>query len=215
MRPRDLMLMAMMAPLLFTGPARAEDYGVFGALFKVSEPSVLNAIYGRLDEMERNGELAAMAEEMEATARARINRPRPVEGLGHTEVYNSYQVDLSITVNRDLSDHRGVVFARAGTRINPLEYSRFNRRLVFIDGDVPEQVAFAVGVAAKEPAKIILVNGAPLDLTEKHEVLFYFDQAGIISNRFELSVVPSVVSRADPYMLVEEIPVPVAKAERP
>ncbi|MEJ8563432.1 type-F conjugative transfer system protein TraW [Yoonia sp. GPGPB17] len=193
--------------LFLSGPAHAVDYGVFGALFPVEEPSVLDTILGRLSEMESNGELAQMQEDMQEKARSRVNRPIPVAGMRPAEVYRSYNVDLSIILDRDLADHRGVVFARAGTRVNPLEHSRFNQRLVFIDGDDSDQVAFAVNLADQEPVKIILVNGAPLELTETHQKLFYFDQGGVISARFGLTVVPSVVSRADPLMMVEEIPV--------
>lgn len=195
------------------GPAYAVDYGTFGALFPVEEPSVLETIFARLSEMEDNGELAQMEEDMKDKALSRVNRPIPVEGLGVAEEYRSYTVDLSITLDRDLADHRGVVFAQAGTRVNPLDHSRFNQRLVFIDGDDPDQVAFAINLAAQEPVKLILVNGAPLELTETHQLLFYFDQAGVIGDRFGLTVVPSVVSRADPVMLVEEIPAPRSETQ--
>ena len=187
----------------------ALDYGTYGALFPVEEPSVLDAIYGRLHEMEASGEVAEMEEDMKATARARIARPIPVSGLSKALEYRRYEVDLSIRLDRDLADHRGVVFASAGTVVNPLDYSAFNRRLIFIDGDDEDQVAFAVEVAAREPSKIILTNGSPLELTEQHQVLFYFDQMGVISERFGLQFLPSVVSRGQGVMMVEEIPVPL------
>ena len=211
----SLLLLVALAPFVFSTRAGAADYGVFGALFPVEEPSVLETIYARLSEMDANGELKAMADDMKSKARARINRPLPVDGLARAETYNSFKIDLSITLDRDLADHRGVVFAKAGTRINPLDHSRFNRRLVFIDGDDPDQVRFAVDLAQQDAAKIVLVSGSPLELTQAHQALFYFDQGGLLSNRFELSVVPSVVSRADPMMLVEEVPAPRAKGGRP
>ena len=211
----SLLLLVALAPFVFSTRAGAADYGVFGALFPVEEPSVLETIYARLSEMDANGELKAMADEMKSKARARINRPLPVDGLARAETYNSFKIDLSITLDRDLADHRGVVFAKAGTRINPLDHSRFNRRLVFIDGDDPDQVRFAVDLAQQDAAKIVLVSGSPLELTQAHQTLFYFDQGGLLSNRFELSVVPSIVSRADPMMLVEEVPAPRAKGGRP
>jgi len=211
----SLLLLVALAPFVFSTRVSAADYGVFGALFPVEEPSVLETIYARLSEMDANGELKAMADDMKSKARARINRPLPVDGLARAETYNSFKIDLSITLDRDLADHRGVVFAKAGTRINPLDHSRFNRRLVFIDGDDPDQVRFAVDLAQQDAAKIVLVSGAPLELTQAHQTLFYFDQGGLLSNRFELTAVPSVVSRADPMMLVEEVPAPRAKGDRP
>lgn len=199
----------MAAIVALAQPVHAVDYGVFGALFPVEEPSVLDTILGRLSEMEANGELAQMQKDMKDKARSRVNRPISVAGMRTAQEYRSYNVDLSIVLDRDLADHRGVVFAQAGTRVNPLDHSRFSQRLVFIDGDDPDQVSFAVELANQEPVKLILVNGAPLELTETHQMLFYFDQGGVISERFGLTVVPSVVSRADPLMLVEEIPVSV------
>lgn len=200
-------LQSVVVAAILADPSLALDYGTYGALFPVEEPSVLETIFARLSEMEQTGELDQMRRDMQDRTRARVMRPVPVMGLRPAEEYRRYEVDLSITLDRDLSDHRGVVFARAGTRINPLDYSRFDKRLIFIDGDVPEQVAFALETAAEHPAKIILVSGAPLELTERHDTLFWFDQGGMISAKFQLGAVPAVVSRGYPTMIVEEIPV--------
>jgi len=188
------------------GASLAKDYGAHGALFPVEEQSFLEVIFDRLADMESNGELAALQQDMQDTARKRIKRPLPVHGIGVAETYRMFEVDLSITLERDLSDHNGVVFVRAGTVINPLDHSRFQQRLVFIDGDDLDQVRFAVDLADSEPTKIILINGAPLDLTEQHGHLFYFDQGGTITTRLHIAAVPSVVSRGYPNMIVEEIP---------
>lgn len=192
--------------LVSSASVRAVDYGSFGALFPVEEPSVLETILGRLRSMEQSGELDAMREDMQNTVRARVARPRPVEGLLRAETYRTFEVDLSITVTEDLADHNGVVFARAGTVVNPLDHSRFAQRLVFIDGDDEAQVTFAVDLARTEPSKIILVNGAPFELTDAHKLRFYFDQSGSLANRFHLRAVPAVVSRGARVMIVEEIP---------
>lgn len=192
--------------------AQAKDYGAHGAVFPVTETSFLEVIFDRLADMESNGDLATMQRDMQDTARQRIKRPLPVNGIGVVETYRMFEVDLSITLERDLSDHNGVVFARAGTVVNPLDHSRFRKRLVFINGDDPEQVRFAVDLANTEPTKIILINGAPLDLTEAHGHLFYFDQGGTITSRLHVSAVPSVVSRGHPNMIVEEIPLSTQEA---
>lgn len=199
-------ILSAMAALTLARAANALDYGSFGALFPVKEPSVLEAIMDRLHEMERSGEMDQMREDMQETVRKRVARPRPVQGLIRAEEYRSFEVDLSITVTEDLADHNGVVFARAGTVVNPLDFSGFSKRLVFIDGDDPEQVAFAVDLARAEPAKIILTNGAPFELTEAHQLLFYFDQGGVLSERFHITALPAVVSRGARRMIVEEIP---------
>lgn len=123
--PTLVALIAALASIVLSpNDAGAADYGAFGAVFPIEEPSVLETIYTRLRQMEATGELAEMEEEMQVKARSRINRPVPVYGMARTETYRAYDVDLTIQLDRDLADHRGVVFAEAGTRINPLEHSR-------------------------------------------------------------------------------------------
>lgn len=189
-----------------TQPAYADDFGYYGAVFPVIEPSLLDTIFARLGEMEENGELDAMREEMQQTTRDYVARPTPVTGLGLSETYRQFEIDLSITVAQDIADHNGVVFARAGTRLNPLDHSRFNQRLVVIDGDDEQQVNFALGIAASEPTKIIIVNGDPLALTGAHQVRFWFDQGGVFVQKFQILNVPAVITRSYPNMIVEEIP---------
>lgn len=200
-------LKAISLAAMIATPALAKDYGSFGALFPVQEPSLLETIFARLAEMETSGELDEMRQEMQDKVRARVLRPKPVLGIARAEEYRTYEVDLSIRVAEDISDHRGVVFAKAGTVINPLDYSGFSKRLIFIDGDDPAQVRFALDVASETPAKIILINGEPLTLTEEHGILFFFDQFGFITGKFGIAATPAVVSRGYPNMIVEEFPV--------
>ena len=183
----------------------AKNYGVHGPLWEVAEPSLIDSIKARLGEMQANGELDQMRQEMQDRTRAYANRPTPIEGLLPAELTREYEVDLSITLNRDLSDHRGQVFARKGTHINPLHYSRFDQRIVVIDGDNAEQVAFALERGNELDTLLVLVNGAPLELMRAHGRRFYFDQHGQIVNRFGLSRLPSEITRAGEVMRVREV----------
>ena len=119
--------------------------------------------------------------------------------------YSIWEVDPSITLTEDLVDHQGVVFARAGTVVNPMAYSRFNKRIVLIDGDDPDQVSFALSDGDELNTLLVLVNGDPLGLMREHGRRFYFDQDAVLVNRFGIQNVPAVVQRADPLMQVEEI----------
>ncbi len=191
--------------LASAGQGTAKDLGTHGPLFEVEEPSLLDTIKNRLTEMEAAGELDQMRQEMQDTTRAYVNRPRPVPGLGKAEEYSIWEVDLSITLTEDLVDHQGVVFARAGTVVNPMAYSRFNKRIVLIDGDDPDQVSFALSDGDELNTLLVLVNGDPLGLMREHGRRFYFDQDAVLVNRFGIQNVPAVVQRADPLMQVEEI----------
>ena len=203
-----LKTLALCLALLAPGEATlAKDFGTHGPVWEIAEPNLLEVIQARLSAMEDSGELDAMRQEMQDTTRAYVNRPRPVPGLLPAEEEHVYEVDLSITLDRDLMDHRGAVFARAGTRINPLEYSHFNQRIVIFDGDVPEQVAFALSEGNELDTLLVLTNGAPLELMRAHGRRFYFDQDGQITSRFQITRLPSVITRGDRVMLVEEVPV--------
>ncbi|WP_065331579.1 type-F conjugative transfer system protein TraW [Tritonibacter mobilis] len=191
--------------LASAGQGTAKDLGTHGPLFEVEEPSLLDTIKNRLTEMEAAGELDQMRQEMQDTTRAYVNRPRPVLGLGKAEEYSIWEVDLSITLTEDLVDHQGVVFARAGAVVNPMAYSRFNKRIVLIDGDDPDQVSFALSDGDELNTLLVLVNGDPLGLMREHGRRFYFDQDAVLVNRFGIQNVPAVVQRADPLMQVEEI----------
>jgi len=187
--------------------AIAKDFGTHGPVWEIIEPSILDTIKARLGDMESSGALADMEEEMKATTRAYVNRPRPVAGLVEAQDYAEFEVDLSITLNRDLADQQGRVFARAGTVINPLDYSIFNKRIVFLDGDNPDQVAFALSQGTELDTLLVLTNGAPLELMRAHGRRFYFDQDAQMTQKFQITKLPSEVVRGQRVMIVREIPV--------
>lgn len=191
--------------LLSSGIGETKDLGTHGPLFEVAEPSLLDTIHSRLSEMETSGAVAKMQRDMENRTRAYVDRPRPVPGLARAERSARWVVDLSITLTEDLADHQGRIFARAGTVVNPLGHSRFNKRIVLFDGDDPEQVAFALAEGGELDTLLVLVRGDPLGLMRAHGRRFYFDQDGVLVNRFGIRNVPAVVRRADPVMQVDEI----------
>lgn len=203
---RNVLMLAFGAWLLTGNVAAARDLGTHGPVFAIEEPSILDAIQSRLADMEASGELAAMQQDMEDKTRGYVNRPRPVMGLRKATEERYFSVDLSITVQRDLADHRGVVFAKAGDVINPLHYSQFAKRIVLLDGDDPKQVDWALSHGTEIDTLLVLTNGTPLDLTRAHGRRFYFDQDGVISNRFEVMALPAEIIRGDDVMHVHEVP---------
>jgi len=201
---RRLTLFVFLA--LLPSALHAKDFGTIGPVFPVTEPSLLETIQLRLRAMETSGELEDLREQMQSTTKSYVNRPRPVQGLSKATEYASFEIDLSITLERDLADHQGRIFARAGTRVNPLAYSRFNKRIIVFDGDDPAQVTFALSDGNELDTLLVLTKGAPLQLMKSHGRRFYFDQQGVITGRFQIARLPSVITRQDPMMLVEEIP---------
>lgn len=198
---------------LSAGAAQAKDFGTHGPVWPIEEPNLLEVIYERLNEMEQSGAIAEMQREMQDKTRAYVNRPRPVLGLTKATVGRSFEVDLSITLERDLVDHQGRVFAARGTQINPLHFSHFNKRIVILDGDDPAQVQFALSSGNELDTLLVLTNGAPLELMRAHGRRFYFDQNAQIVEAFQIERVPSVVERGSDRMRVSEIPLAESYAE--
>ena len=205
MSPRPIIgviLFALATPL--SGVALSKDFGTYGALFPIHEQNVLELIINGFTELDKSGRLEQIRKDSESHVRSRVERPVG-RSFPRAEVDRSFTIDLSITVDRDLADHQGRVFAPAGTRVNPLEYSRFSKRIVMIDGDDPDQVAFALRKGNELDTLIVLTSGPSLELMRKHGRRFWFDADGQMATKFGVEALPSVVTRADPLMRVDEI----------
>lgn len=194
-----------------TASAEAKNFGVYGPVFPITEPDFLTEIISRFQAMEADGALAQMEKDMQARTRDYLDRPTAGAILPPAEDYMAYEFDPSITLDRDLTDHEGRIFATAGTVVNPLQYSAFAKRIIVIDGDAPGQVAFALAEGDEMDTLIVIAKGAPLDLSRSHGRRFWFDQQGVIVNRFGIERLPTQITRADPVLLIEEIPVEEAE----
>jgi len=57
----------------------------------------------------------------------------------------------------------------------------------------------------KNAAKIILINGSPLELQKKYKLWVYFDQSGILTTKFGIKHVPATVSQEGKRLKIREI----------
>ncbi|GBF59077.1 hypothetical protein PbB2_02769 [Candidatus Phycosocius bacilliformis] len=176
-----------------------------GAVFTIEEPDLLEVLAAKLGNMVNSGEWDQIAQESIEGAKRRMMRPEPVSGLRRATKTVSRSFDPSITVDRDLADHRGVVFARAGTRVNPLEMIGLREPLFFVDGDDSSQVRWVLAEQAKRSGKIILVNGSPVEFMRAHKKRAFFDQGGVMTRRFDLKAVPSVIEQDEFRLRITEV----------
>ena len=184
--------------------AVARDYGQLGAAFPIEEPDLLSHISGRLDLMKRSGQLDQLNKDFAKRSEARVRRPMPVAGLSPAQEPRVWNYDPSITIENDIRDHKGNLIAPKGRRVNPLDFTVIKQKLVFLDGDDKEQMAWALGRYTPLQAKLILVNGAPLEAMSTHQRRFYFDQTGFLSNKFGIAHTPAVVEQSGKVMRVTE-----------
>lgn len=192
--------------LLATADTQARDLGVHGDLFPITEPDILMVIRAKLTALDKAGEIDRLNTEFRDRAVASIKRPPAINGIQHTREPRQWFFDPTITVAEDIMDNEGRLIHAAGTRVNPLEIMGLTQRILFIDGDDKDQVEWALAErTAAGRAKIILVNGAPLELMETHKVPFYFDQRGLLTSRFQIAQVPASIEQIGSLLSISEV----------
>lgn len=216
MRRAPFLVVATLA--VSAAPAAARDYGAAGALFPVVEPDLLASIHARLTMLEKTGATQRLNAELQRRSIARVNRPAPVEGLARAEAARSWLFDPTIVLADDIADARGRVIMTRGTRVNPLDSVALRHNLLFLDGDDPAQLAWALARAANKlpgdkPAKLILAKGAPLELMRTRRTRFYFDQGGTLIRHFAIRALPAMVEQHGRQLKISEIALaPIGKA---
>ena len=184
----------------------AQDLGIVGPVYPIAERDLLEAIQERLEEMRRSGELERLEAQARERAQAWVERPRGT-ALPRASTPRVRYVDPAITVPYDITDHEGRVIHRAGTTVNPLDHVTLSKRLVFFDGDDPDQVRWARALFEAEPDRVkpILTRGPVAALMRQWQARIYFDQHGSLIERFGIAAVPTVISQAGRRIKVEEI----------
>ncbi len=207
MKIRTLPICATALALIVGVQASARDYGQQGNVWPVIEPDLLQQIHARLQHLEVTGETARLNEELKRRTIARVNRPEPVAGIASASDRRIWRFDPTITVERDIADDKGRVIIAAGTRVNPLDTVPLRAPLVFLDGDDPAQLAWAVQRYGTARAKLILVRGAPLELMKARQRRFYFDQGGNLVKHFGIRAVPATIEQQGRVLVITEAPV--------
>ena len=197
---------------ILSSNAEAKDFGVQGHTMEIKEKDLLEHIQESLASMEAKGRIRGIQEELQTKTIKRIRAPRPVLGIEKSYKRHIFTHDPSIVVPRDIKDHKGTLLHAKGKRVNPLDHHSFRQRWFFIEGEDKDQVDWALGEVQKihqagtHSTKIILVNGSPFDLSEKHGVRFYFDQLGKITEQLGVKRVPSVAYQCGKKICIEEVP---------
>ncbi|ALE15386.1 IncF plasmid conjugative transfer pilus assembly protein TraW [Altererythrobacter epoxidivorans] len=197
---------ALLAVLLCPAEVLARDYGQRGTVFPVIERDLLEQIHSRLTQMERSGETARLNEDLKRRTIARVGRPDPVAGIVRASEARRWRFDPTITLAADIRGAKGELIHAAGTRVNPLDSVGLRADLLFLDGDDPDQLAWALKQDAN--AKLILVKGAPLELMKARQRRFYFDQGGKLTERFGIRSVPARVRQQGRLLEISEIALP-------
>ncbi|PTT93022.1 conjugal transfer protein [Pelomonas sp. HMWF004] len=178
---------------LVATPARAEDLGTSGQGHSLDRDAreQLKDVARR---KQQNGELDAYWKTYREKMEEAIRHPAPL-GIATSYARLATVRELKFTLPSDYRNERGQVVAKAGTVIEPLKIQPLRSGLIFIDGRDPRQVNYAIEQGRKQPLKIVLTAGSPLDLRIKYKdspwlnsigIPFYFDQRKMISNNLKM-----------------------------
>lgn len=190
---------------------KAVDLGVWGTSFEIAEEDFEENIVKQL-ELIGEDKLQEHQELIKDKMVKRIKRPRPVKNISIATAPSRRTYDPSFVVDEDIKGAQGQLVYAKGTKINPLEQKAFDEIWLFIDGDDEAQVVFArnyqepeANIKTIKTKKIILTSGAPGE--QKDGSFFYFDQGGVISEKLNITKVPSVIRQTpnDTQILIEEI----------
>ena len=198
-------LLACSILTLQLGVLSAKDFGTQGTTYVIEEEDPIALILQKLKTMAKNGDLERRNQEIAAKTRASIERPKPVLGITKAIKSRVFYYDPTYVVEQDLKDHKGQVFAHKGERINPLEKISFSQTLIFFDGDDEDQKAWAQIKIKENAVKLVLVKGAPLELSKLWDTHIYFDQNGYLTGKLGIAHVPAIVTEENKRLRIEEV----------
>lgn len=191
----------------FKGYAR--DCGIQSTTYHIKEKSALEQIQQRLANMQASGEIDMHQQQLKSQALNTIEKPKPVSGLIKTKQARIFEKDISVSMPEDIRDHNGKIIHKAGTQVNPLSDRLLATKkvLIFLDGDDNGQVEWALKEHQKRRglAKLVLVNGKPLELMRTFDTPFYFDQTGRLTKYFGFQQIPAMVYQKGDKLMVAEV----------
>jgi conjugal transfer pilus assembly protein TraW len=190
----------LLITLLVADPLHAavKELEAAGETFPVIEEDLLS------DMKER----AMKADQLREEIRKQIAayQPAGVHQLPSASANRTFPVDMTYTVEEDITDEAGRVIYPKGFRFNPLKYVSLPGDLLIIDGDDPRQVGWfrTSPYFSDHRVRLLLSKGQAADLIDRlKRPVFYLTED--IARRLQLSAVPSLVFQQGQILQVHEI----------
>lgn len=196
--PRQCRAALLLLSLSLSQAAGAAELGTFGDTWDIREHNLITVLKRNLEQHFAGKSQAEIEQEMQKKVEDEAMRPSPVEGITTARETRSRLFDPSFTVQRDIADQNGVVFAHKGQKVNPFDVIPvFDETLYFIDADDNRQIAWVKQqVPQTTTSRVILVNGNVRDSADALGSRVYFDQTGSITKKFGITQVPAEVKQA-------------------
>jgi conjugal transfer pilus assembly protein TraW len=194
--------------IMTTSLSYADNLGVIGTVFPITETDFLQYIQQKLQSMKDSGQITELQNDFSKQVQSSTIRPHPVAGLSETTTKRLFYFDPTIVVLKDIVTPTGIVIAKAGKRFNPLTMMTFNETLVFINADSQDEMNWLTqNLKYFNHPKIVLVQGNIKDTGKIFNQPIYFDQLGTLTKKFNITHVPAVVMQSGLKLAIMEFPV--------
>ncbi|MFI5342793.1 MAG: type-F conjugative transfer system protein TraW [Chlamydiales bacterium] len=188
--------------LILISSLEAKDLGVQGHVFPIEEENLLDWLKMKT-ESPSQAEVETVQKKLQNHYLSSFQKPHQVEGLTEAETYRVSYFDPTLCADQDIRNHEGKLIVRKGSCINPLETIEQLDSLLFFDGNNPDHLEWA---RDQSRCKWVLTNGKPMKLEEQEGRQVFFDQFGLLTERFGLKHIPAKVSKEGLKIKIEEIP---------
>lgn len=187
------------AAFLFLGilslQAFGQDLGVYGQTYPIQEPDQIEAMKNKIRQKMESGEFDRLKKEAQDQVKASTLEPPPVAGLAAATEPRVFWFDPTVRVEKAILGPNGMVVVPAGTTINPLDYSPFVGKWIFIDGREEQQRKWAKAQLIDTTVRPIFVAGRWMDSWREWGRRTYFDQGGAIVHRLGIHATPAIVTQ--------------------
>lgn len=184
------MLRVWILILLFTFQAYGKDFGKQGATFPIVEEGLIQMIKRKLSRVD----ITQHQQLMQKRARKAVETPQGFY-LPRASKDQSYLVDPTFELKEDIRLPGGRVLFDKGTKINPLEHTPLDKKIILLDAEDKEQVKWLKNKNIDLNDLIILTNGSPIFLSKAIKRPVYFDQHKQFVNKFDIKHLPAVVAQ--------------------
>lgn len=199
---------SFVATLMIAPCLQGKDLGTHGEIRHIEEKDPIEEIKEKLRLLQERGELHRHNQDLQQKTQAIVERPKPVLGITRASKKRIFLYDPTYIVKDDIVDHQGNVIHSKGERVNPLKTVKLSQDLIFFDGDDEEQLTFVktkIQDNKDKALKLILVKGAPIELSKELNQTISFDQGGVLVKRLSIRHVPAIVTQEKLNLRIEEI----------
>ena len=184
------------------GMAAIRTLGIFSNTYPIAEKNAIEEMKKKAAQTDWSKHL-----DKEKQAKAVKNfRPQGLRSLPRVTDPETFLVDMTYSLEFDITDQRGVIIYPKGFTFNPLDYMDYPRTLVFIDGSDKDQVQWLKSSEYVGTAMILVTDGVFWDVRKELNRHVYYATNQII-DRLGVKAVPSIAYQSGKYMEIKEVDV--------